>query len=224
MKNFLAASLIAADFWNLEKELLKLKKTRTKWIHYDIMDGHFVPNITVGSCELDSLTKKTNFPLDVHFMVSNPDYIVPFFVEKYKKKSIANISVHLETCKNIKKMSTLLRKKGIKFGLAINPSTPIDGLIKNIKFVDLLLVMTVWPGFAGQKIIPSTFKKIAKLREFIDKNNLKIPIEVDGGIKINNVSRLIKSGANIIVSGTGIFNTKDYKKTTEAMLRVIENG
>ena len=86
MKNFLAASLIAADFWNLEKELLKLKKTRTKWIHYDIMDGHFVPNITVGSCELDSLTKKTNFPLDVHFMVSNPDYIVPFFVEKYKKK------------------------------------------------------------------------------------------------------------------------------------------
>ena len=224
MKNFLAASLIAADFWNLDKEIRELKKTRTKWIHYDIMDGHFVPNITVGSCELDSLVKKSKIPLDLHFMVSNPDYIVPFIIDKYKKKSIASITVHLETCKNIKKISNLTRDNGISFGLAINPSTPIDGLLKKIKFIDLALIMTVWPGFAGQKIISSTLKKVSKLRKHLDEKGTPIPIQVDGGIKINNVSKLVSSGANIIVSGTGIFNTKDYKKTTEKMLKVIENG
>ncbi len=222
MKNFLEASLIAADFWNLEREFSKLKKTKVRWIHYDIMDGHYVPNITIGSCELDSLVKKISIPLDLHFMVSNPDYIVPHFIKRYSKKRIANITVHLESTKNIKKLSNLVRKNKIGFGLAINPSTPINRLIRELKYIDLALVMTVWPGFAGQKIIPSSFKKIAQLRKYLDNKKIDIPIQVDGGIKMNNVSELIKSGANIIVSGTGIFGTKDYKKTTDKMLKIIK--
>ena len=161
MRNFLAASLIAADFWNLEKEFAKLKKTNIEWIHYDIMDGHFVPNITVGSCELDSLVMKSPIPIDLHFMVSNPDYIVPKFIKRYSNRKIANITVHLETCKNIKRLSNLARKNKIGFGLAINPSTSISGLVKQLKHIDLALIMTVRPGFAGQKIIPSCFKKVS---------------------------------------------------------------
>jgi len=221
MKNFLAASLIAADFWNLEKEFNRLEKTKVRWVHYDIMDGHYVPNITIGSCELDSLVKKSSIPLDLHFMVSNPDYIVPHFIKKYSNRKIVNITVHLEACRNIKKLSSLVRKKKIGFGLAINPSTSINGLIKHLKHIDLVLIMTVWPGFAGQKIISSCFKKISELRTYLNTKEINIPIQVDGGIKADNVSRLVRSGANVIVSGTGIFGTKDYKKTTDKMLKII---
>ena len=221
MRNFLAASLIAADFWNLEKEFAKLKKTNIEWIHYDIMDGHFVPNITVGSCELDSLVMKSPIPIDLHFMVSNPDYIVPKFIKRYSNRKIANLTVHLETCKNIKRLSNLARKNKIGFGLAINPSTSISGLVKQLKHIDLALIMTVRPGFAGQKIIPSCFKKVSRLRDHLSAKEIDIPIQVDGGIKIGNISRLVESGANIIVSGTGIFRTKNYKKTSDRMLKII---
>ena len=218
MKNFIAASLIAANFWNLEKEFKRLKESKVGWIHYDIMDGHYVPNITIGSCELDSLIKKSSIPIDIHFMVSNPDEIVPFFINKYKNLNIVNITVHLEVCKNIAKLSKLVRKAGIGFGLAVHPSTPITHLYKPLKYIDLALIMTVKPGFAGQKIITSCIKKVKVLSSYLRENNLKIPIQVDGGIKSDNVSSLTSAGANIIVSGTGIFSTKDYKKTVKAMI------
>ena len=182
------------------------------------MDGHYVPNITIGSCELDSLVKKSSIPIDIHFMVSNPDEIVPFFVNKYKNLNIVNITVHLEVCKNIAKLSKLVRKAGIGFGLAVHPSTPITHLYKPLKYIDLALIMTVKPGFAGQKIITSCIKKVKVLSSYLRENNLKIPIQVDGGIKSDNVSSLTSAGANIIVSGTGIFDTKDYKKTVKAMI------
>lgn len=218
MKNFIAASLIAADFWNLEKEFKKLKETKVEWIHYDIMDGHYVPNITVGSCELDSLIKKTSIPIDIHFMVSNPDKIVPFFIEKYKNTNVVNITVHFETCKDIRKLSKLVRKSGLNFGLAIHPKTPISKIYSLLDLIDLALVMTVKPGFAGQKIISSCIKKVRLLSSYIKKNNYKLPIQVDGGIKASNVSDLTNAGANIIVSGTGIFGTKDYKNTVKRMM------
>lgn len=219
MKNFIAASIIAADFWNLEKEFKKLKRTKIHWIHYDIMDGHYVPNITIGSCELDSLVKKNTTPIDIHFMVSNPDEIVPFFVKKYKNLNIVNITVHLEVCRNIEKLSRLVRKSGMSFGLAVHPSTPINKIYRFLKFLDLALVMTVKPGFAGQEIIKSCIKKVALLKSYMDKKNIRIPIQVDGGIKSDNISELTKAGANIIVSGTGIFNTNDYKKTVDGMMK-----
>ena len=160
MNNFISASIIAADFWNLEREYKELNKTKVEWIHYDIMDGHFVPNITIGSCELDSLVNKSNIAIDIHFMVSNPDYIVPYFVEKYKGTIVKNITVHSEVCINVKKLSEIVRKNGINFGLAIKPKTSINRIVENIGFIDLALVMTVEPGFAGQSLIKSCLKKI----------------------------------------------------------------
>ena len=218
MKNFIAASLIAANFWNLEKEFKRLKESRVGWIHYDIMDWHYVPNITIGSCELDSLVKKSSIPIDIHFMVSNPDEIVPLFVKKYKNLNVVNITVHLEVCSNIPKLSRLIKRAGIGFGLAVHPSTPIKNIYKFIRYIDLALIMTVKPGFAGQKIITSCIKKIKALSTYLKHNNLEIPIQVDGGIKSDNVSRLTSAGANIIVSGTGIFKTNDYKETVKEMI------
>lgn len=223
MNNFIAASIIAADFWNLEKEFVKLRKSKVSWIHYDIMDGHYVPNITIGSCELDSLQGKNTIPLDLHFMVSNPDEIVPEFVKRYKNSNIANITVHVETCKNKKKLSDLVRKAGIGFGLAIHPSTSIHELYKFLGIIDLALVMTVKPGFAGQKLIKSCIKKVKLLKSYMDKNETIVPIQVDGGIKKDNVSYLVQAGANIIVSGSGIFNTKDYKKTVLEMSKYFSD-
>ncbi|MBT3445988.1 ribulose-phosphate 3-epimerase [bacterium] len=221
MKNFIAASIIAADFWNIEKEFKKLNKTRVKWIHYDVMDGHYVPNITIGSCELDALSQKSKIPIDIHFMVSNPDEIVPHFVKKYKNMNIVNITVHCETCKNIKKLSRLVRKANMSFGLAIHPNTSISKISRFFDYIDLALVMTVKPGFAGQKIIPSCIRKVKELSELFIKKNISLPIQVDGGIKLENISKLSDAGANIIVSGTGIFGTKDYESTVKKMVAKI---
>jgi len=218
MDNIIAASIIAADFWNLEREFKKLEKSKVSWIHYDIMDGHYVPNITIGTCELDSMTKKTSIPIDIHFMVSNPDEIVPHFLKRYKGANIVNITVHLESCKNKKKLSSMVRKAGIGFGLAINPGTSESKLYRYLDIIDLALVMTVNPGFAGQKIIKSSINKVNKLNSYLSKNKINIPIQVDGGIKLNNISQLIDAGAKIIVSGSGIFKTRDYKKTVGNMI------
>ena len=223
MKNFVAASIIAADFWSLNKEIEKLEKTEVKWIHYDIMDGHFVPNITIGSCELHSLIKKTNIPIDIHFMVNNPDYIIPNFLKLIDTKKIKNITAHAETVTNIKKLSKIVQNKNINFGLAINPKTSVNRILDNISYIDLALIMTVEPGFAGQMIISKCIKKVEKLKNFLTKNNLDIPIQVDGGIKLNNISLLSDVGANIFVSGTGIFKTKDYKNTVKEMVKIIDS-
>jgi ribulose-phosphate 3-epimerase len=151
-------------------------------------------------------------------MVSNPDEIVPLFVKKYKNLNVVNITVHLEVCSNIPKLSRLIKRAGIGFGLAVHPSTPIKNIYKFIRYIDLALIMTVKPGFAGQKIITSCIKKIKALSTYLKHNNLEIPIQVDGGIKSDNVSRLTSAGANIIVSGTGIFKTNDYKETVKEMI------
>ncbi len=222
MNNFIAASIIAADFFSLENEYKKLNQTDIKWVHFDIMDGHFVPNITIGSCDLDAILKKTNIPIDIHFMVDNPDYIVPLFIKNYSNKKISNVSVHVESCQNIKKLSNIVRKNKISFGLAINPNTSINKIINNLKYIDLALVMTVKPGFAGQKIIQKCINKVKKLRNYFDKNNISIPIQVDGGIKLENISLLSDAGANIYVSGTGIFNTNNYIKTVNKMKKIVE--
>ena len=221
MKNFIAASLIAADFWSLSKEFKKLENTKVKWIHYDIMDGHFVPNISVGSCELNSFIKKSNIEVDIHFMVTNPDIIVPNFIKMFKSRKLKNITVHAETCKDVKKLSKITRKNNIKFGLAISPESSIKKIINNIEYIDLALVMTVKPGFAGQDIINNCINKVKNLSNFFDKNNINIPIQVDGGIKLKNISLLSDAGANIFVSGTGIFKTNNYKVTVDNMMKII---
>ena len=221
MKNFIAASLIAADFWSLSKEFKKLDNTQVKWVHYDIMDGHFVPNISVGSCELSSLIKKTNIEIDIHFMVTNPDIIVPNFIKMFKNRKLKNITVHAETCRDIKKLSKITRKSNIKFGLAISPESSIKRIIKNIEYIDLALIMTVKPGFAGQDIITKCINKVKRLSKFFKENNIDLPIQGDGGIKLKNISLLSDAGANIFVSGTGIFKTNNYKVTVDNMMKII---
>ncbi len=187
MKNFIAASLIAADFWSLSKEFKKLDNTQVKWVHYDIMDGHFVPNISVGSCELSSLIKKTNIEIDIHFMVTNPDIIVPNFIKMFKNRKLKNITVHAETCTDIKKLSKITRKNNIKFGLAISPQSSIKRIIENVEYIDLALIMTVKPGFAGQDIITKCINKVKRLSKFFKENNIDLPIQVDGGIKLKKL-------------------------------------
>ena len=210
MNNFISASIIAADFWNLEREYKELNKTKVEWIHYDIMDGHFVPNITIGSCELDSLVNKSNIAIDIHFMVSNPDYIVPYFVEKYKGTIVKNITVHSEVCINVKKLSEIVRKNGINFGLAIKPKTSINRIVENIGFIDLALVMTVEPGFGGQSFIQSQVKKIKKVKELIGDRSIEI--EVDGGINPETAKQVIIAGAKVLVAGSAIFKNENYEE------------
>jgi len=154
---------------------------------------------------------------------NNPDYIIPNFLKLIDTKKIKNITAHAETVTNIKKLSKIVQNKNINFGLAINPKTSVNRILDNISYIDLALIMTVEPGFAGQMIISKCIKKVEKLKNFLIKNNLDIPIQVDGGIKLNNISLLSDVGANIFVSGTGIFKTKDYKNTVKEMVKIIDS-
>ena len=154
-------------------------------------------------------------------MVTNPDIIVPNFIKMFKNRKLKNITVHAETCRDIKKLSKITRKSNIKFGLAISPESSIKRIIKNIEYIDLALIMTVKPGFAGQDIITKCINKVKRLSKFFKENNIDVPIQVDGGIKLKNISLLSDAGANIFVSGTGIFKTNNYKVTVDKMMKII---
>lgn len=207
-------SLLSADFSNILKEIKKIEKTGVSMIHFDIMDGHFVPNLTFGPIFVKSLRKHTKLVFDVHLMVTDPyNYIEPF-----KKAGADILTFQIEANKNPKKIIKKIKNCEMKAGISLNPETPIDCIGNILKELDLVLIMTVHPGFAGQKFVHSTLNKIKKTRELINKTGKKINLEVDGGINPKTASLAVRAGADILVAGSSIFGSKNYKKNIKLLL------
>lgn len=198
MKIKLLASVMCADLSCLYKDVKLLEEGGVDYLHFDIMDGHFVPNLTLGSAMLRSLRKITELPFHTHLMLEEPDRYIPVFAEA----GSSFISVHVETCPHLNRTVQLIKENSVRAGVALNPITPLYRLEYILEEVSQVLIMTVNPGFAGQKLVPITISKIEKLREIIEKKGLKIDIAVDGNVSFANAPLMVKAGANVLVCGT----------------------
>ena len=201
----ISPSILAADFSNLGLEIKKLKKAGADLIHVDVMDGHFVPNLTIGPPIIKSLRKYTRIPFDVHLMISP----VHKYIKSYADAGADIITIHPEATKNLKESINLIKKFGKKVGVSLNPKTEIKTLIDEIDNIDLVLVMSVNPGFGGQKFMPEVLDKIKELKRIRDENQYHFDIEVDGGINFSNSKIVLEAGADILVSGTTVFKEND---------------
>ncbi len=216
----LSPSLLSSDFSNLEKELKLLEAAGLKWVHWDVMDGHFVPNITLGPPIISSCRKKSSLFFDVHLMISNPqDYILPFC-----DAGADLLCVHAEACIHLDSVITSIKKRDKKAAVALNPHTPLSILDHILPQLDMVLIMSVNPGFGGQKFIPYTLKKIKELSEKIKKEKLNTLIEVDGGVTIDNCKEIVEAGANVLVSGSAFFKYPPYEKRHSEFLRKISEA
>ena len=186
-------------------------------IHVDVMDGHFVPNITIGPIVVTGLKKLTSLPLDVHLMIEEPER----YIEAFAQAGSNWITIHAEVCPRLSQLIKKIRKLNIRPGVVLNPPTPLKTLYPILDEIDLVLLMSVHPGFGGQSFIPSTLKKIERLRKIIDQNHYLLEIEVDGGIKVENIREVSRAGGDIFVLGTGIFKTKDYGETIRKLRQKI---
>ena len=209
----IAPSLLSCDFSKLKEEIKAVENAGAHLLHLDVMDGHFVPNLTIGPFIVAAIRRCTKLPLDVHLMIEEPEkYIEPFI------KAGANmISFHQEVIKTPQKLFDLIKHQGAKAGLALNPDTPLEKIKNVLSQLDFVLVMSVHPGFGGQKFIKTSIPRIQELKKWRKAQALSFEIEVDGGIKIENIDQVAKAGANIFVSGSGIFKTPDYQKTISQM-------
>lgn len=212
MKNVLAPSLLAADFKNLASEIQKIEENGAEYLHYDVMDGVFVPSISFGMPVLQSIRSCTKQVVDAHLMITEPIR----YVEEFAKAGAELITVHLEACEDVDATLDAIRAQGLKVGLSIKPKTEVEAMRPYLEKLDMILIMSVEPGFGGQKFIPESLDKIRATRKMIDEAGLNIDIQVDGGIYQSNVGDVLEAGANIIVSGSGVFkgdaaqNTKDF--------------
>jgi ribulose-phosphate 3-epimerase len=209
----IAPSILSADFGNLAEDVRKVSEGGADFIHVDVMDGHFVPNMTMGPMIVEAVKKATNVPLDIHFMVEN----IPFFIDMYKHLKPEFISFHIEEEKHINRVIQKIRNEGIKPAVVLNPATPVCLLEYIVADVDMVLLMSVNPGFGGQKFIPSVLDKIKELRDLASKKNPNLLIEVDGGVNDKNAKLLKEAGADILVAGSFIFKSDDYKKAIKAL-------
>lgn len=201
----LAPSILSADFSRLGEDVKKIETGGAHLIHVDVMDGHFVPNISYGATVMKSLCGKTGLPFDVHLMIEHPDQ----YVEEFVTEQTEYITVHQEACCHINRTIQQIRSLGVKPGVAINPGTSVSALEYVLEDVDLILVMSVNPGFGGQKLIPSAFRKAQELKELREKHGLDFKIEIDGGITLDNVKTAIDSGVEIVVAGSSVFKAED---------------
>ena len=209
----ISPSILSADFSQLGNEITRLEKSGADMIHVDVMDGHFVPNLTIGPPVIKNLRNYTKLPFDVHLMISP----VHKYIKDYAEAGADIITIHPEATDDLDESINLIKKHNKKVGLSLNPNTEIKVIEKNLSNIDLVLVMSVHPGFGGQKFMPEVLSKIETLKSFKNNHNLKYDIEVDGGINFSNSKEVIKAGANILVSGTTIFkeNNGDLKKNIE---------
>jgi ribulose-phosphate 3-epimerase len=211
----LAASILSADFAHLAEQVHAAEEGGAALLHVDVMDGHFVPNITIGPPVVKALRKATRLPLDCHLMVENPDQYIPAFVEA----GADWISVHQEACVHLNRTLELIRSHGARVGVVINPATPVETLAEVLDIVDYVLVMSVNPGFGGQKFIPGSVQKIFKLVALRAQRNLSYRIEVDGGIALDTVGAVVRAGAEVLVAGNAVFGSGDPKSNAQKLLR-----
>lgn len=214
----LSPSILAADFKNLSNDITKTDQAGAQYIHIDVMDGDFVPSISFGMPVIKSIRSCTKKVFDVHLMVSNPERYIDDFVEA----GADIITIHVEACKHIDRTLNYIKQKGIKAGIALNPATPLAALDYVLELADMILIMTVNPGFGGQVFIDGMLQKVSQLREILDANGLKTDIQVDGGITLDNVGQVIQAGANVIVAGSAIFNG-DIKENTKSFIKIMKD-
>ncbi len=211
----LAPSILSADFAHLAEQVRAASEGGGTVIHVDVMDGHFVPNLTVGPPLVKSLRKATDLPLDCHLMIENPDQFIPEFVDT----GADWISVHQEACRHLNRTLHLIRNHDAQAGVVINPATPVDTLSEVLEIVDYVLVMSVNPGFGGQKFIPETVRKIRRLADLRLQRGLNYRIEVDGGIALDTVAEVVRAGAEILVAGNAVFGQGDPKTNAQKLLK-----
>ena len=213
----ISPSLLSADFTNLEKEIKILNEEKVDYIHLDIMDGNYVPNISYGPGIVKSLRELTEIPFDTHLMIERPEN----FIEKFVEAGSDIITIHPSTTKHLDRTLSLIKSYGKKVGLALNPGDSLDVLDYNLEKLDLVLIMSVNPGFGGQKFIPSALRKIREVKKLIRERNLKTLIEVDGGVKLNNAKGILEAGADILVSGSGIFEKDKTRENIKAFKELL---
>jgi len=216
----LAPSILSADFARLGEQVRACCEGGAGVIHVDVMDGHFVPNLTIGPPVVKSLRRVTNLPLDCHLMIENPDEFISAFAES----GADWISVHQETCRHLNRTLRLIRSQNCRAGVVINPATPVDTLAEVLDIVDYVLVMSVNPGFGGQEFIPGSLSKIRRLAEIRSHRGLNYRIEVDGGVALETVGDVVRAGAEILVAGNAVFGRGDPKKNAEALLKAAADA
>ena len=213
----IAPSILSADFSRLKDEIQAVEAAGADWLHVDVMDGHFVPNITIGPVVVEWVRKVTSIPVDVHLMITDPDKYAPEFI----KAGADWISIHPDTCANPNATLKKIHELGAKTSVAVNPDVALSQVESCFADIDMVLMMTVFPGFGGQAFIPDVLAKITAARNLIAERKLPILIEVDGGIKTDNVARVVQAGGEVIVSGSGIFKTPNYSDTIRQMRQAV---
>lgn len=215
----IAPSILSADFTTLGDEIRNVEAAGADWIHIDVMDGHFVPNITMGPVIVEAVKKVTELPLDVHLMIEHPDQYIPDFADA----GADLISVHVETCLHLNRTIDLIRCSDCRPGVVLNPATPLNTIDWILEDIDFVLLMSVNPGFGGQSFIPNTIKKIRLLKHMINQQNLSVLIQVDGGVNDKTIQEISKAGADVFVAGSAIFGTGDYKKTIKTLRNRLQH-